>query len=248
MKSINTILVLGDSLSKGVTLDENRLRYYFLDECFVNNIRRAVTPNLINCAKFGTTVRHGLQIIEKNMEKHHPDLVFIEYGGNDCDFAWEEIAKDPSLDHQPKVPLSEFEEKLTQLVRIVKQYEAIPILTTLPPLYASNYFDWFTHGDRQKGESILKWLKNVWVIYYWQERYSSAIRIVAQREGVHCIEVRDAFLKDPEFRRLMCKDGIHPNPKGHQLISETITKFIQQYRQSLLHSFAPAAPQASPAL
>ena len=107
-KEINNILVLGDSLSKGVVLDESRLKYYFENDCFVNRVQQSIRPSLLNASKFGSTISHGRQLLERNLQKHRPDVVFVEFGGNDCDYVWDEIAKNPFYDHIPKTPVKRF--------------------------------------------------------------------------------------------------------------------------------------------
>ena len=234
MKEINKILVLGDSLSRGVLLDEKRKRYYFSDKCFFTFVKEKLSPLIKNLAKFGATTLHCQKNLEKNLNEYKPDLVLIEYGGNDCDFNWDEIAKTPGNEHLPAVPLKDFEDHLSEIVSKVKAFGAIPILMTLPPLVASDYFNWFTNGDKQKGEHIQEWLKGTWVIYYWQERYSSAVRHFATKNNLHLIDIRHAFLEHPDFRKLMCSDGIHPNEAGHQLIADEIIKYVSSNRKELI--------------
>lgn len=242
-KDINNILVLGDSLSKGVVLDEKRLKYYFENECFVNRVQQSIKPSLFNASKFGSTVSLGNQILQKNLMKHKPDVVFIEFGGNDCDYAWDEIAKNPFYNHIPNTPLTDFEQILHQMIDTILDAHAVPVLMTLPPLNALNYFKWFTKGDMEKGKNILKWLDDVWRIYWWQERYSSAVKTIAEERKAHCIDIRQAFLKKLDFRKFVCLDGIHPNIPGHELIASEILKYIANKAKELL-----VIPEFTPAL
>jgi len=242
-KEINTILVLGDSLSKGVVLDEKRLKYYFENKCFVNRVQQSIKPSLFNVSKFGSTVSLGNQILEKNLNKHKPDVVFIEFGGNDCDYAWDEIAKNPFYNHIPNTPLIEFEQILHCMIDTALDAHAVPVLMTLPPLNALNYFKWFTRGDTEKGKNILKWLDDVWRIYWWQERYSSAVKTIAEERNAHCIDIRQAFLKKLDFRKFVCLDGIHPNIFGHEFIALEILKYIAGKAKEML-----ALPALTPVL
>jgi len=238
-KEIENILVLGDSLCKGVVLDEQRKKYRFINDCFVNLVQNNIKPCLYNASKFGTTVLYGRQVLEHNLEKHSPDVVFLEYGGNDCDYEWDEIAKNPYFDHIPKTPLDVFESTLKEMIGLVKDAAAIPVVMTLPPLNALNYFNWFTKGDTEKGGNILKWLEDVWRIYWWQERYSSAVMSLAEECGAYCIDVRHAFLKKLDFRKFICEDGIHPNPSGHALIASEIMSYIKNFAEQLIAVKSP---------
>lgn len=232
------ILVVGDSLSKGVIFDEEKQKYTLLKDCFFNLLADSLDAQMFNASRFGSTVTEGQKQLESKMQKHDPDIVVIEFGGNDCDFLWDDIAENPLLDHIPKTPLDKFETQINAMVDFVEQKEKLAVLTTLPPLYADSYFNWFTGSDREKGQSILKWLKDVWRIYWWQERYSNCLAYIAKKRGLHCIDVRHAFLKGREFRQYICADGIHPNRAGHKLIFETVFGFIREQAAYLLPSHA----------
>ena len=228
------ILVVGDSLCKGVVLDEQKKKYTLLKDCFINLLARQIDAQLINLSHFGATAPQGQRMLEANMEKYDPDIVVIEFGGNDCDFAWDEVARDPLKDHVPKTPLDDFEQRIDAMVDYVQKNGRKPVLTTLPPLWADNYFKWFTGCDEEKGFNILKWLKDVWHIYWWQERYSNCLQFLSRKRGVSCIDVRREFLKQKDFSRFVCSDGIHPNPDGHQLIFEAVLAFIRDQAAGLL--------------
>jgi lysophospholipase L1-like esterase len=228
------ILIVGDSLSKGVVFDEEKKKYTLLNDCFFNLLSNTVNAQMINASRFGSTVTQGQIVLEAKMQKYCPDIVVIEFGGNDCAFAWDTIAENPMMDHIPKTPLDEFERRINAMIDYVQQQGKTVVLTTLPPLYADNYFKWFTGCDKEKGMSILKWLKDVWRIYWWQERYSNCLSYIANIRQVGCIDVRRAFLKSKEFFGYICSDGIHPNAAGHRLIFDTALSYIKQNASYLL--------------
>jgi acyl-CoA thioesterase I len=229
-----TILVIGDSLSKGVSLNEEKKRYCFLKHSFVNNLSDTLCAKIINTAKFGTTIKHGASKLEENLLKHTPEIVLIEYGGNDCDFNWDEIAINPHSEHLPNTPLKEYEAHLKTMIRKIRSYGAKPVVMTLPPLNAVDYFRWFTKGSKEKGDSILKWLEDVSKIYWWHERYSVAVSSVANACNVPLIDARRYFLKTPDFRKYVCSDGIHPNEKGHKLITSSILDCLTKIPRVLI--------------
>lgn len=228
------ILVVGDSLSKGVIFDEIKNKYVLLKDCFVNLLSEVMNAQLINVSRFGSTVKQGKVTLEKNIEKHDPDIVVIELGGNDCDFLWDDIAKDPSKDHIPKIPLTQFEDTINEMVSYIIATGKTPVLSNLPPLYADGYFRWFTQNDKEKGINILKWLRDVWRIYWWQERYSNCIQYIARQRNIKCLDVRRAFLSRKEFDDCVCIDGIHLNRKGHQVVFDAITNFMKENAAYLL--------------
>jgi len=235
------ILVVGDSLSKGVVYDEEKHKYTIIKDCFFNLIAGRINADMFNASRFGSTVTQGKRVLQQKFEKVDPDIVVIEFGGNDCDFLWDDIAKDPSRNHIPKTPLDEFDKHINEMVDYVQEMGKQPVLATLPPLYADNYFNWFTGRDKEKGRRILQWLKDVWHIYWWHERYSNCVQYIARARGINCIDVRRFFLQKKDFQDYMCVDGIHPNEAGHKLIFEAVIAHIKEYASYLLSQrIAPA--------
>lgn len=228
------ILIIGDSLSKGVIFDEIKNKYVLIKDSFINLLSEITNAQIINASKFGSTVKQGQASLEKKLAEYDPDIVVIELGGNDCDFLWDDIAKDPGLDHIPKTPLEVFEDTINQMLDYIIATGKTPVLSTLPPLYADSYFKWFTQNDKEKGLNILKWLRDVWRIYWWQERYSNSIQFIAKKRNISCIDVRRAFLSRKEFDDCVCKDGIHLNQKGHKVVFDEISSFMKENAAYLL--------------
>jgi acyl-CoA thioesterase I len=227
-------LVSGDSISRGVIYDEGKGKYSVLDEGYVALVQRRLKGIVQNASRFGSTIIRGIGRLGRELAKDKPDIVLIEYGGNDCDFAWSEVAAHPDMPHEPQTDLSLFEETLTGSVESLKEQGIVPVLMTLPPLEADRYLKWVSKEDPQTEAGIMKWLGSVAKIYWWQERYSSSIVGVAERTGTRWIDVRGAFLRSPDFGALICRDGIHPNELGHELIARTIVDYISRENASML--------------
>jgi acyl-CoA thioesterase-1 len=168
----------------------------------------------------------GVSKLKNDIVKDNPDIVLIEYGGNDCDYNWNEIADHPESVHEPKTDFNQFEEQLKEAVNFLKTKKIIPILMTLPPLNADRYLKWVSKNNPLAELNILKWLGSVTRIYWWQERYSSTIIKVAEETKTRWIDIRGAFLQHPDFNQFLCVDGIHPNQDGHKIIADKIIDFI----------------------
>ncbi len=229
-----SFVVYGDSISKGIVYDEAREKYVLLEESYPNLLQGKLKGVVHNAAKFGNTVLRAAGKLQNDVLKKHPDIVVIEFGGNDCDFNWEEIAKDPQGDHQPNIDFNIFQKLLTSLITSLKREGIVPVLMTIPPLDADRYFKWISKNSAAVGEKILTWLGSVSKIYWWQERYNSAILNTAQETGTRWIDIRSAFLKTPDFRQFLCIDGIHPNSGGHRLIADKVMRYIQTNYKFLL--------------
>ena len=230
----NKILIVGDSLSKGVVFDEEKKKYTLLKNSFFNLLANIVKADMFNASKFGSTVVQGQKQLESKIEKYDPDIVVLEFGGNDCDFLWNDIAKDPQLDHIPKTPLDVFEKTIQSMIDLIIKKGKKPVLTTLPPLFADSYFKWFTNNDQEMGSRVLKWLKDVWHIYWWHERYSNCLQFIARERGINCIDIRREFLKRKDLSPYICSDGIHPNQAGHRLIFNAAVDYMKGHASYLL--------------
>jgi len=214
------ICVFGDSIGKGVILQPATSRY----EIIKMNLEKLFGPNDIiikNYSMFGCTVSKGLSVIKRHIREFVGyKSIFLEFGGNDCDFAWNEIAENPEKEHVSKTPIATFGGLYKEAIDEIQANGGNPIILTLPPLDPIRYFDWVSRGIN--GDNIMKWLGDVDMIYRWQELYNVEVMLLATKMGVPIIDIRSAFLKCNNYRDFLCSDGIHPNNVGYELIYKTI--------------------------
>lgn len=236
-----TIVVYGDSISRGIIFDDEKRKHSLLLESFTNLVREHLKGVVYNAAKFGSTIVEGLQRFQSDVLKRKPDIVLIEFGGNDCDFQWDAIAENPSGTFHPNTECVTFYELLTGLVKKLNTMDIVPVLVTLPPLDAEKYLNWIGRSSEDAKNNILKYVGNVSRIYSWHERYNAAILRVAEETTTRLIDIRSAFLQEDDYTKLICDDGIHPNKAGHQIIAEKILHYIQSNYMFLLNS----QPQSS---
>lgn len=219
------IAALGDSITKGVVLNE-QYRYSAAEQSFLDILSSELDLRVDNYGKFGCTVSHGNNVIERHAaDIADSDYTFIEYGGNDCDFDWIKIAQDPHGEHKARTPLEEFIEDLSSLVAKIKDLGSVPVLITLPPILSDTYFSFLSRSmsDEQKN-NIKEWLGgDVGIIARWHESYNRTLFQVANQTRTQIIDITtpfDTFRGD--LTSLYCADGIHPNARGHKLIAHTI--------------------------
>lgn len=236
LKDSYNFLVCGDSISKGVVFDKSKDKYVLSKESYANLLQNSLKGTIDNIAKFGSTILKGIDRLQRELKKVRPDVVVIEFGGNDCDFNWDEVAENPYIDHYPNTDFNVFKNKLTELIKSLKDTNIIPVLLTLPPLDADRYFKWISKDNQEKAKNILTWLGSVTKIYWWQEKYNSAIVSIARNTRTRVIDIRSAFLDCPDFRQLLCDDGIHPNEKGHKVIADEIMNYVETSYDFLLRS------------
>lgn len=235
-------IISGDSISKGVIFDEGKNKYVVAKDNYVSLLQQKLRGAVCNLSKFGATITKGVRVLNEKISKQKADVVMIEYGGNDCDFEWDKIANAPYENHLPKTDLNTFERLLRETVAFVKDNKLIPVLMTLPPLNADAYFKWISKSNPLNEMNILKWLGSVTKIYWWQERYNAAIIKVAVETRTKWIDIRGAFLQQPDFTKFLCRDGIHPNEAGHKLIAEKVFEYIKNNYSFLIKDFNGVSP------
>ena len=215
------ITVYGDSILKGVVLEDGKYR---MERGWEKRLAQEYGLEICNKAHFGNTLGRAMPQIEKDCaERAEGELAVLEFGGNDCDFDWAAIADDPDGCYVCKTPLKDFETLYRRAIRNVVNSGRTPIVLTLPPIHAQRYLDFICRNGLSKG-NILRWLGDVEAIYRWQRDYSDAVSRIAADMGVRMIDLRHFFLRDgrsPE--ELLCDDGIHPSRIGQGLIFDAFS-------------------------
>jgi len=220
-----TIEIYGDSIMKGTFLDGEAQRYRFSSEKLISNFQEKFSIKVSNKSMFGCTIVKGYDLLCKHVEKGlDSEAVLLEYGGNDCDYHWEEVAADPDFTHLPHTPLPLYIETYRKMVQMLQERHIDPIIMSLPPLDADRYFKWITRKGIS-GDNILKFLGDVQRIYRQQEMYSFAAAKIAYETGSMFIDVRTPFLARQDCKNLYSEDGIHLNQKGYQLVYEAFVDF-----------------------
>ena len=220
-------MVSGDSISKGVIFDEVKCRYVILEGNYINLLKSKLNGIIRNTARFGNTLTKGVSKLKDDVLSDNPDIVLLEYGGNDCDFNWNEVSNNPNADHKPKTDFVTFENKLRETLKFLKNNNIISVVMTLPPLNADRYLKWISKNDPLAETNILKWLGSVTELYWLHEKYSSAVLRIAEETNTKWIDIRGAFLQYPDSTKFLCLDGIHPNEFGHKIIADKILDFIK---------------------
>ena len=87
------VTLLGDSILKGIQVDLGDRRYRTHNEINVEALESEFQLSIHNDAHFGATVRKGSRLLDRMLARKLPcDMMVMDFGGNDCDFRWKEIA------------------------------------------------------------------------------------------------------------------------------------------------------------
>ncbi|HZK20281.1 MAG TPA: SGNH/GDSL hydrolase family protein [Treponemataceae bacterium] len=222
------INIWGDSILKGIVLDESSDRYHVLEKNCVKRFSSKTGASVVNNASFGMTTQKAVERIGRSIKRRPPeknDIVLIEFGGNDCDFFWDQISKSPDKSHEPKTPLDSFVKNIYSIIEMFKSLYISPVFMSLPPLEPNRYFEWISRN--LDAANILKWLGDVNKIYRWQEAYSNTLVEIAIKNNLRVIDVRKGFLISDNYTSLICEDGIHPNQNGHETIYKSFVDYVQ---------------------
>ena len=141
------ISVFGDSVLKGVIYENNT--YKVSKNRFSNICEDILGISIENKAKFGSTINIGKNIISKNIDlikETNSKYVVMEFGGNDCNYNWVEISKNPNKQHLPKNTIKEFIETYSNLIEKLKQLGKQPVLLSLPPIDSIKYFNYISRN------------------------------------------------------------------------------------------------------
>lgn len=222
-KEIKSALVWGDSVARGVILEDGRQRYTLSPYPAANLVAEELGIQVINRSRMGITSADGVMLQQKDIEKGlRADVAVLEFGGNDCDFNWKEISDAPEQTHLPKTSAEVYEKNMKQMIQSARDAGMEPILCNLPPIYAEKYFSFISESGLSS-DNILRWLGDKFQIYRFQERYSMIATKVAIECGCRLCDIRSAFLNVWDYKNnLYCRDGIHPTTEGQRLIGQTI--------------------------
>ena len=228
MDIIRKIAVFGDSIFKGLQLDANQ-RYRIINEIDTEELSRRHSLSINNFAKIGSTITKGISILQKRLDSGDEfDVAVMDYGGNDCDFIWAEIAEAPEAEHFSKTPIDTFIKSYHSMIETLRERGVRPILATLPPIDPQRFFDWNTRGLNR--ENVLKWLGEITTIYRFQEMYSRTVEKIAADTNCLLVDLRGAFLSHRRIDHLLCADGTHPNSAGQRIITEAFDMFAAANR------------------
>ncbi len=231
LNTVQNLAVWGDSILKGVVQGYGGKRYGVCERNCLSVAGRELDIAVINRCYFGSTITKGKTIMLKDIENSIAcDSAIIEFGGNDCNYNWNEVCEFRDRKHQPATPLPQFVETLQELIDAARSNGIRPILTTLPPLDPERYIKTISRGlDEQY---IRNWLGDIHYLYRWHEMYSLEATKLALKNNCFMIDMRKAFLAEHNYQRLICEDGIHPNEAGHEFMAAVLIETTRDARRN----------------
>src|SRR5574344_2726549 len=227
--NIKKIIVWGDSILKGIVQGKPGAprMYDVLPDNALNLTAKEYNLEVTNHCYFGNTVEKGITIVERDLLKGVvSDAGILEFGGNDCDYKWDDICSSPDVHHEPNTPLEKFTAYMQKMIDMLREHGIKPIIMTLTPLVADRYFA--TISKNRNADTIYKWLGDKEYLYRWQEMYSEAAAKLSLKNDCFLLDARSAFLAEHNYQRLICEDGIHLNKEGHEFLFHVFEQNLQQ--------------------
>ena len=223
-----SICVFGDSISKGVIFDEAKQKYTVLKDNYISLVSQKMDISVKNYSSFGCTVDKGQRVLDrKASDIDSSKYTILEFGGNDCDYDWPKIAENPTLIHPTRVPMDKFRSTYEHMIEETISHGSTPILLTLPPLNSERFFNWISKGLNKA--NIMNFLQeDVETIFRHQAAYNDMIFELADEYGLTVFDIRSEFMKQKDYSRFLCIDGMHPNAMGHRLIAGCIENGLGQ--------------------
>lgn len=232
---LQKITIFGDSISKGVFLDENKPQN--LKTNAVSILQEQFGFDIENNSKFGQTLQKVFErgIIEKYVKTNHEnEIVVLALGGNDADYDWAQVQKNPNFCHQSKTNLKDFEDMLAQSIKLLKQTGAKVVVASLCPIDSNLFFE-NVLSKNFDGQKILEFLQNdVQNIYRHQELFNLSALKIAFANDCTFFDYRTEMLKLRNLKSLMCCDGIHPNEEGQKFVAKLAVKKLEHSNTNFL--------------
>ena len=212
------LLIFSDSVVKGVMHENGKFK--LCDDHDFTSLKE-IGVEAHNYSKMGATIRTGLDIMNRKLTPCDRDTtILLSFGGNDCDYNWEEISDNPDGVHAPHTTPEDFVTLYRDAIRAAQKTGASVAVASIVPIEAERYMKTISQGRSE--ENILKWLGDVHRLYRWQEYYNFLACSLSGSLGCRLVDIRSRFLQSACFPTLMSDDGIHPSPAGHALLHKAV--------------------------
>lgn len=169
-----TLLILGDSISAGYGIKESQNWVSLLENSINSN---GTKLRIINSSVSGDTTIGGLSRITSDLEKHKPDFVLIELGGNDGMRGY---------------PIEEIKNNLVKISKAITAANAVPLIMQIriPPNYGKRYVTAFENIFSQVAEE-----QNLSMLTFLLEKVALNKELM-QQDGIHPNKAAQPLIAD----------------------------------------------------
>ncbi|MBP5447263.1 MAG: SGNH/GDSL hydrolase family protein [Treponema sp.] len=231
---VTSIIAWGDSILKGVVSGGDSKRFDITEKDSLSQACAALGIELANKSVFGSWMTKTRRTQDRSLRNGaNAQIGIIESGTNDSDYDWSVVSANPDAEHLQRCPLEEFTCLMEEAVSVARQNKITPVIMIPTPLVPEWWFNNICIGNDEA--AILKFLKAekaaaAMRLYQNQELFSLKAAAIARALGVQIVDVRSEFLAHPNYKTLMCLDGVHPNQAGYDFMAEIWKREIPRLR------------------
>ena len=146
-------------------------------------------------------------------------------------YNWQEIAANPSGQHEPVMDLVAYKAQYTNRIAQARAHGQEPVLISLPIMDENRYFAFITRGmSMQERKNLLYWLggkterlRNIHALYNL-----SLFRLAAQ-QCVHILDITSPMLASAHYEQLLEQDGVTLSLEGKQLVENELSTLISRF-------------------
>jgi lysophospholipase L1-like esterase len=184
--------------------------------------RQGVGAVVINAGIGDTTTRQAVARLDRDVRRHHPHIVVVQFGIND---SWIDVDEGRT---NPRLTRAEFRSNLTIIARRLKQDGARVILMTPNPMRWRDPF-YIKAFAEHPGLLDVQAARGIDLLL---DQYAEDTRTVARTESLPLVDVFDAFERYGNVPGqsiddiLLAGDGIHPNQAGQRLVCRLLAAQI----------------------
>lgn len=230
-----TFTVFGDSIAKGIVLEDDKIQ--ICEQNTISYIENHYNIKIQSSARYGLSLkklmqRNVLLSYVQSLDHSKINYAIFSIGGNDADFDWENVSKDPNSNHSMKTPLSTFTSLLNEAICLLQKHGVVVVLCTIMPINSTLYFE-NVISKIADGKKVLQFLNNdLTNIHRVQECYNTEIVKCAYRTNCILLDVRTPMQLTKDNAKYFCKDGIHPNSEGYKYLADLyIEQINSNYQQ-----------------
>jgi lysophospholipase L1-like esterase len=195
-------VAFGDSITAATTETPEDVRWPVLLE---RGLRERLAPRIVrvvNAGVGGNTSREGLARMDSDVLAHRPDVVLVQFGGNDAT---------PEMDR--RVPLDEYARNLAAMqARIETCSHGRMALITFPPVIDHHHVWWYEVFKEIGGQDACV------------EQYREVTRQFARDRGLPLFDLDSVIRACPDAYIL--SDGVHLTVAGNRAFAEALLTFL----------------------
>src|SRR5574344_61192 len=105
---------------------------------------------------------------------------------------------------------------MQEILKLLQSRNIQPIIENLHPINSSKYFNFLS--KTLNGDKILSWLKDVSLIYRYQESYNDSLLNLAYQLRIRVLDIRESLLTIHNYEDMLCEDGIHLTELGQEYL------------------------------